>query len=222
MITHPELPKSRTLSNLLKGISHELLVRYSLYCAKDCFRYNDDETRPYAQKCIDLTEDWLKTREESQELMIACAVAENQGMISSYPAYYALKSCSSAIRVIYDDDIVDFASSAAYNAHCTCWRKLSVFKRIAMFMHSRSDISEPHRSTINNLIEEQDLKMKLRLIMDYLEEQGRYDLTINRREGMKLNVRNNLIYVFGANRDCLIDQLSRRPWVDLYLRALFQ
>ena len=45
---------------ILRHINDPILcVKFALYCAEDCFHFNDEQIKPLAQQCIDLVRKWL-------------------------------------------------------------------------------------------------------------------------------------------------------------------
>ena len=54
-----DIPQN-TIRSILFHINNPILcVKFALYCAEDCFQFNNEQTRPVAQKCIDLVKKWL-------------------------------------------------------------------------------------------------------------------------------------------------------------------
>ena len=57
-------------------------VRFALYCAEDCFQFNNEETREPAQQCIDLVRKWLRNPESVTRQELTSVI--NKGRETAY------------------------------------------------------------------------------------------------------------------------------------------
>jgi hypothetical protein len=97
------------------------IVKFALYCAKDCFKFNDNVTRNTATNCINLIKKWLKNPESvtSNDLLTAANVAygTTNTADAAYYAVYAVARAAHAAAYAADN-----TASAAVNAYHTTTR----------------------------------------------------------------------------------------------------
>jgi hypothetical protein len=100
------------------------VVKFALYCAKDCFRFNDNTTRTVATNCINLVRKWLKNPESvtSDDLLTAA---------------------NNVVDVVDDVDVSSDAVYAAYAAHeaarCVANATNTTNTVYGIYVHSASD-----------------------------------------------------------------------------------
>jgi hypothetical protein len=96
-------------------------IKLSLYCAKYCFDYNDEKTKPYSQKCIDLVERYLidpnsVTQQDLLDAANASSYAASNAAWSASNASYASSNAAAwsaayaAYNVYYSADCLYYCS----------------------------------------------------------------------------------------------------------------
>ena len=92
-------------------------IEFALYCAEDCFQFNNEETRPLAQQCINLIRKWLKKHKsvKTQELESASFHRD----INHPAARNALRTAQSACLCIARENIVYYLNDVLYGSAIT-------------------------------------------------------------------------------------------------------
>ena len=93
---------------ILRHINDPILcVKFALYCAEDCFHFNDEQIKPLAQQCIDLVRKWLRDSESVTEQELRSAASNIFTFIRNN---------------IVDDVAANAADAAAYATYTIAYR----------------------------------------------------------------------------------------------------
>jgi hypothetical protein len=101
------------------------IVKFALYCAKDCFKFNDNVTRGPATNCINLVRKWLKDPKSVTDNDLSTAgyfavtaynLDDGNNNIIAYDAVYAASYAADAATGVYATHAASDASSAAASA----------------------------------------------------------------------------------------------------------
>jgi hypothetical protein len=106
-----QLENSNTIDLIVKEIPTRFdLIKFALFCAKDCFHLNNNENMSQAQTCIDLIEKWMHKPTTVIELR---NVADNIRATNSaaYAVIYASYTICTRIK-----NYVPYAVYAAYSS----------------------------------------------------------------------------------------------------------
>ena len=117
--------KDITQNNIVEILFHIndqiINVKFALYCAEDCFQFNDERTRGPAQQCINLIRKWLKDPKSvtDQELLNASSIADDAAYNTNYVARSVISARSATNSIIntiwsayYAADTAHFAAEA--------------------------------------------------------------------------------------------------------------
>ena len=111
-----DIPQNN-IRSILKYINDPILcVKFALYCAEDCFQFNDDDTKSLAQRCIDLVKKWLRDPKSvtGQELNAAAEIATfDNGWAAAVAADAADTAAAAADTAAYT---AGWATNTAVNA----------------------------------------------------------------------------------------------------------
>jgi hypothetical protein len=118
-------PKS-SIRTILEQIEDKKdIVRFALYCAKDCFKFNNDVTRNNAINCINLVQRWLKDNNSvtDQQLKTTADTANITSLANQYhddASDAANTAADAAIDAVYvashTTDVVNYAVRVFYSA----------------------------------------------------------------------------------------------------------
>jgi hypothetical protein len=179
------------------------LVKFSLYCAKDCLHLINDEIISLAQKCISLIEAWLNNPKSvtNQQLISA----ENRALDANNDGDYAwgVYAAGFAVAVIHNDIDEDYyASSCATDAANAFYyisnnddervyrQKLNEYRAYALSLLRKTTVDKSKlqvRGAIDDVA-------TLAALLDNLDDQGEdilhhhgKEISLNFPNGMKIS-----------------------------------
>ena len=107
MITFKQFLEAREVKDIPQNNIREILthindpiisVKFALYCAEDCFQFNNEHTIASAQQCIDLIKKWLKNPQSvtNQKLRSATNDADTAWLTTTSAAANAVAAAANA------------------------------------------------------------------------------------------------------------------------------
>jgi hypothetical protein len=190
------------------------LVRFALYCAKDCFHLNTEEQLPLSQYCISSMEQWLVGTAE-----LKSGIEKNKKLLSIVRSFYISNAIDAAVNVartaLYDYDDL-FASCAAQNAIDLLdeSQKQTEYLLYAFSLLRTSNIDKS-KLEIRGVI---DGKSTLMALFDNLNELNEDILIRTNNDGILLNCP---VYVASNEMDELIDKVWSNKIILHYLEKLY-
>ena len=110
-----DIPQNN-IKEILRHIKDKrLIVKFALYCVEDCFHFNDEQTRPLAQRCIDLVKKWLRDpKSVTEQELLNAAQYTNVNYTGPRNALQSAQSICSAIPRINEPPFAYFFNNVIY------------------------------------------------------------------------------------------------------------
>ena len=244
-----DIPHNRVEDILLYLDDPIICVKFALYCAKDCFQFNNEQTRGPAQICIDLIEKWLKNHKSVNENQLNHAVdnanrSSAANAANAAEAAYAVDTAADAADVV--SCIIDNANVAAYNgadsaAHYASYSFACAYSRNygdSEWRRFRNQKLQEYTDKLKSLTvtrsgnlyasqnilhasQEEDIVRGLNIAFDELEDLGNYDFIYQKDNKWIFDL--HYTKLEGKSRDDLIDKIANdKYYLDAFRRLYYE
>ena len=240
-------------NNIIQILQHindkTISVKFALYCAEDCFQFNNEQTRGPAQRCIDLIKKWLRdpksvTRNEIDNVSFnaysASCHTQDGLMIIEHADSSACYAACNAVNTITDADNFYYANetsiyaSVAYannrvgdeNQHTFNWsefnsRKLLEYTEKLKSMTVTRSGNLYASQNILHASQEEDIVRGLNIAFDELEDLGNYDFIYQKDNKWIFDL--HYTKLEGKSRDDLINKIANdKYYLDAFRRLYYE
>lgn len=226
----------KTLTSVLYGLKDKNdLLKIGLYCAKDCYELNSEETKPLAKKCINVIEKYLNSKEIDYALTNNARRAYRNALdIITYretdSVRCSLLSAASAATVISFDDFVDIndhIGSSMFNAANAFASKVNYGNYINVYNKKISEyigIANSMKSTSTNKVDKgftitKDTLLQLHDMLEEMQE----DLVIrDKNDKYRLNTPKNFPVIVGDSIDDLWKKIQQHDFIIDWLKRVYE
>jgi hypothetical protein len=152
-------PDSEIETILEKIKDDQDIVKFTLYCAKDCFQFNNDTTRVAARNCIISVQRWLKNNSSvakeslhksiGADSVIGVHIDYNDNTAAAYAAYNAAyhaamgaTNVATSVHINYKDlpPAYAYANNISYYKSISAYHgAISASSAIASFYHANNE-----------------------------------------------------------------------------------